>query len=79
MFKFIHAADVHLDSPLKKNGNDTKGLPVEEIRGAARRASENLIDLALTEQVSFVLIAGDFDGDWRDYNTGQFFINRYRD
>ncbi|MCA8984405.1 MAG: DNA repair exonuclease [Planctomycetaceae bacterium] len=76
MFKFIHAADIHLDSPLK-GLERYEGAPVEEIRGAARRALENLIDLALTEQVSFVLIAGDFyDGDWRDYNTGQFFIKQ---
>jgi exonuclease SbcD len=74
MLKFIHAADLHLDSPLK--GLEAyEGAPVREVRRATRRAFENLVDLAIAEPVDFVLIAGDlFDGDWRDYNTGLFFV-----
>jgi len=73
MFTFIHAADLHLDSPLIGLPH-YEGAPVEHMRGSTRRALENLVDLALTEQVAFVLIAGDvYDGDWRDYNTGLFF------
>ncbi len=76
MFRFIHIADIHLDSPLK--GLEAhEDAPVEEIRGATRRAFDNLIDLAIDEQVAFVLIAGDlYDGDWKDYNTGLYFANR---
>ena len=76
MFRFIHAADIHLDSPLK--GLEAhEDAPVEEIRGATRRAFENLIDTAIEEQVAFVLIAGDlYDGDWKDYNTGLFFVTQ---
>lgn len=76
MFRFIHAADIHLDSPLR--GLETyPDAPVEQIRGAARRAFDNLIELALTEEVAFVLLAGDlFDGDWKDYNTGLYFMHR---
>ncbi|MDY6823675.1 MAG: DNA repair exonuclease [Thermodesulfobacteriota bacterium] len=76
MFRFIHAADIHLDSPLK--GLEAhEDAPVEEIRGATRRAFENLIDLAIEEEVAFVLIAGDlYDGDWKDYNTGLFFVRQ---
>lgn len=74
--KFIHAADVHLDSPLR-NLEDYEGAPVEEIRNATRRAFENLIALALEEKVDVVLIAGDlFDGDWKDYNTGLFLVRQ---
>ena len=73
MLTFIHAADLHLDSPLIGLPR-YDGAPVEQMRGSTRRALENLVDLALTEQVAFVLIAGDlYDGDWRDYNTGLFF------
>jgi len=74
MFKFIHTADIHLDSPLR--GLEAhEGAPVEEIRGATRRAFTSMVDLALQEPVDFILIAGDvFDGDWKDYNTGLFFI-----
>jgi DNA repair protein SbcD/Mre11 len=70
--RFVHAADLHLDSPL--GGLERyEGAPVERIRGATRRALENLVDLCLAEEVDFLLIAGDlFDGDWRDYATGLF-------
>jgi exonuclease SbcD len=76
MFRFVHTADIHLDSPLK--GLEAhEDAPVEEIRGATRRAFDNLIDLAIEEEVAFVLIAGDlYDGDWKDYNTGLYFANR---
>jgi DNA repair protein SbcD/Mre11 len=74
MFKFIHTADIHLDSPLHKLDR-YEGAPVDEFRQATRRAFENLVQLALSEKVAFVLIAGDlFDGDWKDYNTGLFFV-----
>ena len=76
MVKFIHTADIHLDSPLHRL-EAYEGAPVEEIRQASRRALENLIELALGESVDFVLIAGDLvDGDWKDYNTGLYFISQ---
>ncbi|MDJ0720202.1 MAG: DNA repair exonuclease [Desulfobacterales bacterium] len=76
MFKFIHTADIHLDSPLHRLAH-YEGAPVEEVRQASRRAFENLIDHALGESVDFVLIAGDlFDGDWKDYNTGLYFVSQ---
>ena len=75
-FSFIHAADIHLDSPLR-GLERYEGAPVEETRGAARRALENLVELALEEEVAFVLLAGDlYDGDWTDYSTGLFFVHR---
>ncbi|MBF0287472.1 MAG: DNA repair exonuclease [SAR324 cluster bacterium] len=74
MIQFIHAADIHLDSPLR-GLERYEGAPVEEIRLATRRALENMVQLAITEKVQFVLIAGDiYDGDWKDYNTGLFFV-----
>ncbi len=73
MYKFIHAADVHLDSPLRGLAS-YESAPVESIRDACRRAFENLVDLAIEEKVAFVLLAGDlYDGDWNDYSTGIFF------
>jgi len=76
MFKFIHAADIHLDSPLRGLATH-EGAPVDAIRGAARRALENLVQLALDEQAKFVLIAGDlYDGEWRDHGTGLFFVRQ---
>ena len=72
MFKFIHAADIHLDSPLR-GLERYEGAPVQEIRGATRRALESLVQLARDEAVDFVVVAGDlYDGDWQDFNTGLF-------
>jgi len=72
MLKFIHAADIHLDSPLRGLSR-YESAPKESIRDACRRAFENLIELAIEEKVSFVLLAGDlYDGDWKDYSTGIF-------
>jgi DNA repair protein SbcD/Mre11 len=76
VFKFLHAADIHLDSPLLRL-DVYEGAPVAEIRGATRRAFENLVQTALAEKVDFVLLAGDlYDGDWKDYNTGLHFAAR---
>jgi DNA repair protein SbcD/Mre11 len=82
MFKFLHAADIHLDSP--QRGLDRyEGAPAAECRAATRRALENLVDLALAEKVAFVLIVGDlYDGEWNDYQTPLFFtkvMTRLRD
>ncbi len=72
-FRFLHAADIHLDSPLKGlSGHD--GGAAERIRTATREAFDQLIGLAIEERVAFLIIAGDlYDGDWRDYRTGLFF------
>lgn len=71
--KIVHAADLHIDSPLL-GLTRYESAPVDRLRGATRRAFENLIELCLEEQAALLLIAGDvFDGDWRDYSTGLFF------
>ncbi|BBK33165.1 DNA repair exonuclease SbcCD nuclease subunit [Stella humosa] len=72
-FRFLHAADIHLDSPLHGLSR-YDGLPVEDIRSATRAAFDNLIQYAIDERVNFVVIAGDlFDGEWRDMGTGLYF------
>lgn len=72
-FRFLHAADLHLDSPLRGLEADPSA-PAELIRGATRRALGSLVDLAIEEKVDFLLIAGDiYDGDWPDFGTGLFF------
>lgn len=72
-FRFLHAADIHLDSPLHGLSR-YEGLPVDEIRRATRSAFDNLIQRAIAEAVDFVIISGDlFDGSWRDMGTGLYF------
>jgi len=72
-FRFLHAADIHLDSPLKGlAGQD--GNAAKRVRAATREAFDQLVSLTIEEQVDFLIIAGDlYDGDWRDYKTGLFF------
>ncbi|MCA9141717.1 MAG: DNA repair exonuclease [Planctomycetaceae bacterium] len=78
MFKFIHTADLHIDSPLR--GLEAyEGAPVEQFREATRVAFENLVTLAIDRQVAFVVIAGDlFDGKWQDMKTGLWTAGQFR-
>ena len=72
-FRFLHTADIHLDSPLRGlAGHDSR--TAEKIRTAPRAAFERLVAKAIDEMVDFMVIAGDlYDGTWRDYRTGLFF------
>jgi DNA repair exonuclease SbcCD nuclease subunit len=80
--KFVHAADLHIDSPLR-GLTAYEGAPVERVRAATRRALSNLVQLCLDEEAAFLVLAGDvFDGEWKDFNTGLYFIkelNRLRE
>ncbi|WP_151445798.1 metallophosphoesterase family protein [Lacisediminimonas profundi] len=74
--RFIHAADVHLDSPLH-GLSAYPDAPTELLRNATRRAFEALVEHAIEEKVDFLVIAGDlYDGGWRDHNTGIFFCKQ---
>ncbi len=78
MTLFIHAADVHLDSPLRGLSRYA-GAPVEAVRGASRRALENLVDYVIDQGAPLLLIAGDlYDGDWKDFQTGLFIVQQLR-
>lgn len=71
--KFIHAADIHLDSPLSGLAA-YKDAPADLLRTVTRDAFTKLVDEAIEEDVDFMIIAGDlYDGSWKDYNTGHFF------
>ena len=71
--KFIHAADIHLDSPLH-GLSGYPDAPADQLRNASREALRQLVDAAIEESVAFLIVAGDlYDGDWRDHNTGIFF------
>lgn len=71
--KFIHTADIHLDSPLSGLAA-YKEAPAALLRTVTRDAFTRLVDEAIEEAVDFMVIAGDlYDGSWKDYNTGHFF------
>ncbi|WP_295845928.1 DNA repair exonuclease [Tardiphaga sp.] len=73
-FSFIHAADLHIDSPLA--GLRLKDAAVAaRFAEAGRRAVEALVAETIASKASFLIIAGDvFDGSWKDVTTGLFFV-----
>lgn len=76
MPRFIHAADIHLDSPLT-GLSAYPDAPAERLRTATRDAFANLVDAAIREAVDFMVIAGDlYDGAWKDHNTGIYFCRQ---
>lgn len=74
-FSFIHAADLHIDSPLA--GLRLKDAAVaERFASAGRRAVEALVAETIASKAAFLIIAGDvFDGSWKDVTTGLFFVS----
>ena len=70
--RFIHSADLHVDSPLKGIQRiDPRHAPWIQL--ATRRAFTRLVDMAIDDKVDFVVIAGDlFDGEWKSADTGIF-------
>ncbi|WP_417255154.1 metallophosphoesterase family protein [Celeribacter sp.] len=72
MIKILHTADIHLDSPLRSLALRDAELR-ETVMAASRKAFSRLVDVALSEQVSAMLIAGDlFDGRERSARTGAY-------
>lgn len=62
MIRFIHAADLHLDTPFSGLEKTSKTL-AEKLRQATFESFKKIVTLALEEEVDFVLLAGDL------YNT----------
>ncbi|BCH25893.1 serine/threonine phosphatase [Mesorhizobium sp. L-8-10] len=78
VYRFVHAADIHLDSPLKSlalRDPDLAGL----VGDATRRALVNIVDLCIEEQVDALLLAGDlYDGDQTSMKTARFLADQIR-
>lgn len=77
-FRFVHTADIHLDSPLRSlalRDPDIAGM----IGNATRQAFKRTVDLCLEERVDALMIAGDlYDGDLRSMKTAVFFGSQMR-
>ncbi|MBZ9774016.1 metallophosphoesterase family protein [Mesorhizobium sp. CO1-1-8] len=77
-FRFVHTADIHLDSPLRSLALRSPELG-ELIGNATRRAFVNVVDLCLSEQVDALLLAGDlYDGDQTSMKTARFLAEQIR-
>ena len=72
-FRFIHIADVHLDTPFASRSEALR----ERLREAAREAFRRAADLAISQKVDAFLIAGDlFDGDRLSFATERFLLQQ---
>jgi DNA repair exonuclease SbcCD nuclease subunit len=61
-FSFIHASDLHLDSPFKGVIANSTAI-VDYLRAATFEAFDTLVQLCIDEQVQFLVVAGDvYDG-----------------
>lgn len=77
MVFFIHAADIHLDSPLQGLVRDEHFHGADTIRNSTRQALIKLVDLCLLQRAPLLLLAGDiYDGNWKDFSTGLFFASQ---
>ncbi len=74
--RIVHAADIHLDSPLR--GLDRIGADsAQALRRSTRLALAGLVTLVCESRADLLVIAGDlYDGSWHDFGTGQYFIEQ---
>ncbi len=77
-FRFVHTADVHLDSPLQSLALRDAELAAL-IATATRETFAAIIDLCIEEAVDALLIAGDlYDGDATSMKTAAFLAGQLR-
>ena len=77
-FRFLHTADVHLDSPLKTLALRDAELSAQ-IRNATRQAFVGIVDACLDQRLDALVIAGDlYDRDIHDMSTALFFGRQMR-
>ena len=78
MFRFVHTADIHLDSPLRSLALRDPDA-AELIANATRQSFISIIDLCLDERVDALLIAGDiYDGSHHSMKTAGFLTSQLR-
>ena len=75
-FRFVHAADLHLDSPLRSLALRDPAL-ADLIGNATRRALIAIVRLCLDEQVDALLLSGDlYDGEQTSMKTARFLADQ---
>ena len=77
-YRFVHAADIHLDSPLRSLALRNPELAAL-IGNATRRAFVRIVDLCIDEQVDALLLAGDlYDGEQTSMKTARFLAEQVK-
>lgn len=76
--RFIHAADLHLDTPFKGLSNVNHEL-AGRLKDATVKSFQRIIDLCISEKVDFLLIAGDiFDSEAQSLGAQLFFARELK-
>jgi len=71
--RFVHVADVHLDTSFAGRSEPVR----RRLREASREAFRRAVDLAIREDVQAFLIAGDlFDGERLSFRTERFLLEQ---
>ena len=74
--RFVHAADIHLDSPFTGLKTVAPESVARTLYSATFEAYENIINLCISEQVDALLIAGDiYDGADRSLRAQRKFVD----
>lgn len=77
--KFIHTGDLHLDSPFRGLANQSPAAVYQQIQQSTYQAFARIVDLAIDENVDFMLIVGDiFDRDHHSVKAADFFTQQCR-
>lgn len=78
-FRFLHTADLHLDSPFGGLAASAPPTVADAVRRATLGAWRRAVDLAVAERVDFVLVAGDvFDAEERTIRGQLAFVEGLR-
>lgn len=73
--RFVHVADVHLDTSFAGRSASVR----QRLRDASREAFTAAVDLAIREDVHAFLVAGDlFDGERLSFRTERFLLDQAR-
>ncbi|KRN99742.1 metallophosphoesterase family protein [Companilactobacillus kimchiensis] len=71
--KFLHAADLHLDTPFIGISDFSKELQ-QQLKDSTYQAATKLFETAIAEQVDFVILAGDIFDDTDSSLKAQMFL-----
>lgn len=72
--RIVHAADLHIDSPMRGLRRH-EGAREDLLRSATRNAFLGLVKACIDTKADLLVLAGDlFDGNWNDNGSGEFFL-----
>jgi len=73
--RFLHAADLHLGAPLESLGESIDPATYDRVKALVNNVFDRLIDVAIAEEVDFVVLSGDvYDNAERDPGAQRRFL-----